>query len=618
MHNWRLQLSPSQKLLLVSSCLALAVLILASPAQAEIRYVVSLVSPEQHQFHVTMIIPNAHDSLDVQMPAWNATYQIRDFAMRVSDVRATGEQGKARPVRKLDKLTWNIRGSGTDVITYSVLWDEVGPFAAQLNTSHAFVNLAMVLFYVPERRKEEMSLAFDKLPQGWQLASPLTLHGPAEQPWSEIAPGVPATGMGKLVPQHWFSAKTYDELVDSPVECGAFQEFDLPNITPPVHVVVHGNNWDKNLLTEGLSRIVNYETLLMGGAPYSEYTFIFHIGIGGGGGMEHANGTAISSQNTNGAIATAAHEFFHLWNVKRIRPQTLEPVDYTKEMPTRALWFAEGFTNTYGNYTLVRTNLWLTQQFYNDLAGQITALESRDARRWQSLDESSLDAWYEKYPIYNGPDFSVSYYNKGQIVGDMLDILIRDATDNHKSLDDVMRAMNENFAKKGRFYNDDADIEATVESVSGHNFKDFFARYVSGTDEIPFAEIFGKAGLRVSTKETPQAELGMETRNGAEGSVVVASVTSGGAAARAGIEEGDVLESANGAFVPTGPAWRRWLAQLPPGQSVKFRVRRENQVQEIAVVPDSKTGVVYRVDEDPSASDKQKRIRDGILRGAVN
>ena len=488
--------------------LIVSLLFTTLPTFATIRYQISLAEPEAHLFHVAMTVPGVHDSLNVQLPAWNATYQIRDFAARVQDVQALDEHRKALPVRKLDKLTWHITGNGAITITYAILWDEPGPFAAQLNTTHAFLNLAMLLMYVPDRRQENDFLSLVDIPAGWQIASPLTRPAtPADQPWSEVPPGGTAPRVPGIWPGYMFSARNYDELVDAPIECGQFQKFDLPDVTPPVHVVVHGNNWDRSFLSDYLKNIVNYETFLMGGAPYSEYTFIFHIGVGGGGGMEHANGTAISVPNTNAAINTAAHEFFHLWNVKRIRPQTLEPVDYTKEMPTRALWFAEGFTNTYGNYTLVRSNIWTPQQFYGDLGNQITQLEARPARRWQSLDESSLDAWYEKYPIYNGPDFSVSYYNKGQIVGDMLDILIRDETDNRKSLDDVMRAMNENFAKKGRFYNDDADIETTIESVSGHSFKDFFARYISGTDEIPYAEIFAKAGIRITTKETPQADL---------------------------------------------------------------------------------------------------------------
>ncbi len=292
------------------------------------------------------------------------------------------EHAKSLAIRKLDTSTWRVTGNGTITVTYAILWDDPGPFAAQLNNSHAFMNLAMICFYDQDRRNEDISLAIQDLPANWHIATPLRAGNAANT----------------------FVAAKYDELVDSPIECGTFQEFELEGITPPVHVVVHGNNWDRNQLADGLARIVRSETSMMGGAPYSQYTFIFHFGNGGGG-MEHANGTAIGSQSTNGAISTAAHEFFHLWNVKRIRPQTLEPVDYSKEMPTRALWFAEGVTSTYGSYTLVRSDLWSQQQFYADLGGQITQLESRPARQWQSVEESSLDAWLEKYPHLQRPRF---------------------------------------------------------------------------------------------------------------------------------------------------------------------------------------------------------------------
>ena len=182
--------------------------------------------------------------------------------------------------------------------------------------------------------------------------------------------------------------------------------------------------------------------------------------------MEHANCTAIGSGSVEGAIAVAAHEFFHAWNVKRIRPQTLEPVDFTKEQYTRALWFAEGITSTYAAYTLERSGLWPKEKFYADLAAQISDLDSRPARLWQSVEESSLDAWLEKYDEYRLPDRSISYYNKGQIVGEMLDLAIRNATVNRKSLDDVMRRMNDEYANKGKLYDDSNGVRAAAEEVA--------------------------------------------------------------------------------------------------------------------------------------------------------
>jgi predicted metalloprotease with PDZ domain len=479
------------------SCKFLALVFLvsffAAGVRATIGYGISLDQPEKHLFHVTMTIPDVHGQTLVQMPAWNATYQIRDFAYRIQYLVATDESGQRLPSGKLDKQTWRITGNGKITVAYAISWDESSPFSSQINSVHAFLNLAEVLLYIPERRGEDVELVFSGVPENWFIASA----------FSRVE--ILIAGSVELL---MAKAPGYDAMVDTPVELGPVQTFDLPDISPPVHVAVHGENWNKQELTESLSKIVRYETQLMGGAPYSEYTFIFHIGQGsngGGGGMEHSNSTAIGAGSTTGAISIAAHEFFHLWNVKRMRPQTLEPVDYTKEMYTRALWFAEGVTSTYASFTEVRTGLWTPDRFYADIAAQISELQSRPARLWQSVEESSLDAWLEKYLQYNQPEYSISYYNKGQIDGLLLDILIRDATDNKKSLDDVMCSMNDNFAKKGRFYNDSADIEATAEAVAGVSFHDFFSKYVAGTVEIPYAGILAKAGLGLTTSQSPHA-----------------------------------------------------------------------------------------------------------------
>jgi predicted metalloprotease with PDZ domain len=276
-------------------------------------------------------------------------------------------------------------------------------------------------------------------------------------------------------------------------------------------------SWKRVQLEDGLKRITQYELQLMGGAPFDtpqhEYTFIFHIGPDDevdGGGMEHANSTAIAMSSVDSAIPIAAHEFFHAWNVKRIRPQSLEPVNYTKEQHTRSLWFAEGVTSAYASFALVRTRLWTKYQFYSDLASQIGQLEARPARAWQSAEESSFDAWFEKYDGYNEPDRSISYYNKGQILGVMLDLAIRDATDNHKSLDDVFRLMNAEYAQQGKFYNDDEGIRAAVEEVAGKSFQDFFRHYVAGTVEIPYNDFLGFAGLQVKASASDEDGLGAQ------------------------------------------------------------------------------------------------------------
>jgi predicted metalloprotease with PDZ domain len=554
-----------------------------------------------------MKIRDVEKQIAIQMPAWNATYQIRDFASRIQNLRATDEKNDRLPISKVDKQTWKVSGNGTIDVAYDIFWDEPGPFASQLNSVHAFMNLAEILLYSPDRRHEGASFIMDweSVPKNWNATMALTTvvmdADPDEHYWMMAL------------------ADDYDALVDAPIEFCDCSKFALQGLSPQVLVTVHGENYNKRELEEGLTKIVRYETQLMGGAPYDHYQFIFHIDPSGagGGGMEHANSTAIGATSSGSAITTAAHEFFHLWNVKRIRPQSLEPIDYTKEMYTRSLWFAEGVTSTYAAYAEVRTGLWTPNQFYEDLAYQIQELQDRPARKWQSVEESSLNAWLEKYPQYNQPEYSISYYNKGQLDGFLLDVLIRDATDNHKSLDDVMRSLNENFARKGLFYNDSADIEATVESVAGVSFKDFFSKYVAGTDELPYAEILANAGLESITWDRSHADLGFETSNAFAGDqILVSSVKAGSAAEKAGLRAGDILISLNGEPALTGLI--TWGQQSGSINVVKVHVRRKNAELDFSIAAGSTTvrQVSVRPAKDPT--EKQRRIRDGLLQGKTN
>jgi predicted metalloprotease with PDZ domain len=223
--------------------------------------------------------------------------------------------------------------------------------------------------------------------------------------------------------------------------------------------------------------------------------------------MEHMNSTAIDVGSMGQLPGVAAHELFHAWNVKRLRPATLEPLDDQREMYTRALWFAEGVTNTYEDYVMVRTGLWERAQFYDEISQRIAEIESRPAHTWQSVEQSSLDAWLEKYPLYTDQDFSVSYYDKGELLGLLLDIQMREVSGDRVGLDDLMRAMYADFALKHRFYNDSVDIRAAAEEVlrkAGVSGVDadlgpFFAKYVAGAAEIPFADLLADAGLSLES-----------------------------------------------------------------------------------------------------------------------
>ena len=569
------------------------------PCNATISYQLSLANPSQHLFHVTVNVPDAHGDLILRMPAWNALYEIRDFSSRIQRVEAfTGSH--ALPIEKLDKLTWHVRGEGIVTVRYAIYWDTPGPFASQLNEEHAFINPAMVFVYVPERRDEKIFLALQDLPVSWSVATPLDLS-------------TFDTGRGTA---HSISALNYDALADGPIEAGTFKIFQISGTKPPISVAIHGDNWKQADVENTLRKICEYEIALMGGAPFDHYLFIFHSGKAAqnaGGGMEHANGTAINVNSEGQLAAVSAHEFFHLWNVKRIRPASLEPVDYTREQYSRALWFAEGVTSTYGRYAQLRSGLWSKQDFYADLAQQINELESRPANRWQSAEQSSLDTWLDKYDYYNGPEFSVSYYTKGQVLGDLLDILIRDRTNNERSLDDVMRTMNENFAKKGKTYRDSLDVQVTAEEIAGGSFADFFREYVAGAEPVPYASVLAKAGLLLQRQEIVRAELGFSLERDAGGKSVVRSVVPGSAAERAGLLAGDEISNFNRENVPRRPEY--WLRNKKPGDTLTLTVLRNEKPVEITFALGGKSESIFAIAEDPQASPKARAIREGLLHG---
>jgi predicted metalloprotease with PDZ domain len=583
-----------------------AVFYFASPAYATIDYTVSISHPEKHIFGVTMRIPKVRDQVTLQMPAWNALYQIRDFSSHMLQVTAKDEEGHPLTLRKLDKQTWSVSANGTVTVSYPIFWDEPGPFSSQLNLDHAFVNFGMLLLYVPDRRTEDTKVEFEDLPEGWRVAVELN------------AAGTPAGHHSSA-----YVAPSYDALVDAPVEIGHFDEFRTEAGGRPIRIVVHGDSGDRSRLVDSIKRIVDYEVSLMGGAPFREYLFLFHVGNNfGGGGMEHMNCAAISADVPAQLPSYSAHEFFHVWNVKRIRPQALEPVDYTREMWTRSLWFAEGVTNTYGAYTLLRTGLWSPQQFYGNLADEIRELQSRPAHRWQSAEQSSLDAWYEKYPLYTRPEESVSYYNKGQIVGVLLDILIRDRTGNRASLDDVMRALNEEYAKAGRFYNDSEGLRVAMEDVirkkdpsADADLTDFFRRYVSGSDEIPYPDFLARAGWTLRDTSQRRATLGFSINRDTGASASIASLDRESGANEAGLKEGDVLLALNGESFPRAP--ERWLRDHQPEERVAVKVRRGGEERDFSFPLGRQTDAAYQLAEIPSPTERQRRIRDGILRGVT-
>jgi len=303
-----------------------------------------------------------------------------------------------------------------------------------------------------------------------------------------------------------------------------------------------------------------------------------------------------------------------LWNVKRIRPQTLEPVDYTKENYTRALWFSEGVTSTAEGTIQLRAGLLDERQYLYRLGEQITDLERRPAHLTQSAEESSLDAWLEGYGYYHRPDRSVSYYNKGELLGVMLDLAVREASRGRASLREVMQWMNENYAKKGRFFNDSEGVREAAEAVGHADLSSFFAKYVVGTEEIPWDNFFRSVGLRVEAIPNTVTDAGFTASRNFEGPMTVADVTAGSEAEHAGLRVGDVIAELQGRAV--GQESREELARLNPGDTLTVKIRsRRGSDRELKWRVGSRQEISYQVTNLDEVTPAQRARRLAWLRG---
>ena len=578
-----------------------ATLLEAQAQSAPVAYTISLASPEQHLVEVQIILPPGGDQREFQLPVWNALYQVRDFSQYVNWLRAKDRAGRELAVLAEDKSRWQIQGAESGaILDYQIYVDLAGPFGAQLNSHHAFFNLAEILMYPVDARNAPMHVHFSHIPESWRVATPLT----------------PLSGGG-------FSADSYDRLVDSPVEIGNFQESDFDEAGGHFRVVIDADPADYRMdkITADLRKIVAAATSWMNDRPFDTYMFLYHFPRGpAGGGMEHAFSTAIDvnadavKQNPDALAGVTAHEFFHLWNVKRIRPQTLEPVDYTKENYTRALWFSEGVTSTVEGTIELRAGLLSEKQYLERLGDQITELERRPAHLTQSAEESSLDAWLEGTAYYRRPDRSISYYNKGELLGIMLDLALREASHGRASLRELLQWMNVNFAQKGRFFNDSAGVREAAEAVSHADLGPFFQKYVAGTEEIPWDDFLRSVGLHVEQIANTVPEPGFSASRNFDGPMTVGAVTPGSEAERAGLQVGDTILELQGKAA--GQESRQELARLNPGDALTVKVRsRRGGERELKWKVGGRQEVSYEVSDLDHVTAEQRARRAAWLKG---
>jgi predicted metalloprotease with PDZ domain len=528
---------------------------------SSLRYTISLINPAAHLLNIRIVLPAGTPSHDLQLPVWNALYQVRDFSQYVNDVRAHNQYGTELMVRTINKSCWRVSDTSHGaVIEYRVIAKLPGPYGAELNAHHAFFNLAEILMYPFDMRASPVEVKFGGIPGGWKVASALS------------------TSENSI-----FAAPNYDRLVDSPVEIGQIAESDFDLNGARYRIVVDANpaDYDITKVAATVRQLVAAETVWMHEQPFKTYLFIYHFPReGGGGGMEHAYSTAIDvnartlAENTDSLPEVTAHEFFHLWNVKRIRPQSLEPIDYTKENYTDALWFSEGVTNTIQEYTLLKTRMRSERHFLDHLADRIEEIERRPAHLTQSAEESSLCAWLEKYPSYWRPERSISYYSEGELLGYALDLSVRNASRDRTSLQDVFLWMNRNNAQKGKFFADSDGVREAAEAVSNANLRSFFQNYVAGRETLPWNDLLRGVGLQVLRSMRESSDPGFEATRIFDTAAVVITVKPGSAAEAAGLQEGDSILSINGE--PAGADFDFKLSSTAAGDELRLKVKNDS------------------------------------------
>jgi predicted metalloprotease with PDZ domain len=594
----------------ISSLWAVTPVACSSPASAQppaTEYFVSLSDNVHHLAHVSVRFPQSSGTITLKMPVWNALYQVRNFAANVENVRAIEASGRPVPVVNSKPSEWEVSSLGhCIVVDYDIRLDNGGPFGSQLSAGHGFFNWAMVLMYSPDTRSGPMSVRFLDVPPTWGL-NDAHIMGETSAGKVEQAVGV---------------AHGYEELADSPAEVGIFQRSEFQQDGATYHIVVHADpkDYDTGNLHDILRKITHAAVDWMADRPYDQYTFLYHFPRGpAAGGMEHAYGTAIdvSADRLHSSMmavaSVSAHEFFHLWNVKRIRPQSLEPIDYQRAMDTRALWFSEGVTSTVSDMLLARAGLLNDRQYIDRIASEINELQSRPAHHWQSAEESSLNAWFEGNAFYQTPERSISYYNKGEVLGILLDLRIRQITQDRKSLRDLFQWMNENYAKKGRFFPDSDGVQQAAETICGVSFSDFFHDYVAGVKELPYNNFFAFVGLQIAETTVRTATPGFTTTTNPSGRPEIVSVDANSEAQRAGVAVGDSVIEMNGRTATA--AMGNQLARMKAGSTVKLRLENRRGQISVKLRLTSREEQVYLLQEVPGVTPEQRAHRVAWIHG---
>jgi predicted metalloprotease with PDZ domain len=584
--------------LLVFCCLAPA-------AETRMSFTVSMEDPHTHYYHVVLRCQGfTGETQNLKLPVWTPGYYlIMDYAKNVLNFKAEDGAGNPLDWAKTTKNTWQVKSRDADplIIKYDVYAFSRSVADSYLDDARAFICPTGLFMHVEGHLDQPVSVTFHP-------------HDPNH---------IISTGLDPVLGEpDTFSAPDFDILYDCPVLIGNQEilSFDIQGIPHKIAIENLGN-FDREKFTADIKKVCESAVSLIGEIPYSHYTFIMMES--GGGGLEHSNSMAVfyspsAWEDPAGYkrwLAFIAHEYYHLYNVKRIRPIALGPFDYDRENYTNMLWVSEGFSVYYEYLILRRAGFLTREEFFDRVQGFISAYENRPGRLFQSVQESSFDTWLKFFNRSdNSTNTTISYYDKGAALGLLLDLKIRHETDNHLSLDDVMRTLYYDYYKKMKRGFTDAEFRAECERAAGCSLPEIFDVFVPTVQDIDYVKYFAYAGLEIDTsyQELPDVFFGASTRE-QDGRLLVTSVEWDSPAWKGGLSARDDILSVDGKKA-SSQSLQDTLDFKRPGDSLRMVVSRRGQKREIEVILTKKRERSFRIKplSDPDAL--QLKIRDDWLR----
>ncbi|GAA4801302.1 PDZ domain-containing protein [Olivibacter ginsenosidimutans] len=576
-------------------------------SEAPIRFEVSFKEPQAHYVEVKMdIVGVKGDYMDVKMPVWApGSYLIREFSKNVEGFVASDAEEKPLNSKKVSKNTWRVfaKGAKNVQIRYRVYAFEVSVRTSFVDAAHAFLSPTGIFMFVDGQLNRSAQVTIHPY-QGWNKVS-TGLELAADKAFTYVAPD-------------------FDVLFDSPIEVGNQDIFTFTAVGVLHEVaMVGGGNYDKEKLSRDMATIVEQATAIYGENPNKRYVFIVHNYQSGGGGLEHLNSTVLgasrfaygTASGYRSFLSLVAHEYFHLWNIKRLRPEALGPFDYDQENYTTDLWIGEGFTAYYDNLLVKRAGLNSEEGYLQDLASDIAAVENRPGNHVQSLSESSFDAWIKYYrPDENSMNSMVSYYNKGALMALLIDLKIRHASKGTKSLDEVMREAYRIFYKEKKEGYSDQAFKELAEKVSGVVLDDIYA-WVNTANSPDYETYLNKVGLTLTNLNEGYVipDIGIKTTTG-EGKLLIQQVVRGSGAWNGGINVKDELIAINGYRIETsGKELDRILQSSEIGDKLNVLVARDGVLKELTIEVGANNNGKYVIEPLSNATKEQQAWKENWL-----